>query len=1415
MEPMRGDLVVKGRSCEDDRCKQGGSKVWFCVDCDSGFCEHCWDLQAQHKLGKVARDGYKHEKAHYGMLKVYQDILQPPATPGQLRQLHDDDTDTLWFGVTKDESGVPRFEDHGRYASLMANSPSTSGTNTAKYPQLVSFVGVTNAGKSSVVKMLIDRHKSNDPDSMENDFPSPVVGSAVNDRVPTSGDVHLYADPYTFQSRTPRLYADCEGLEGGESIPYGAQSRKRTDSFSNSGKLKKHSAKRLQGRPRNIAWADNDLRRKREYTVTELYPRLLYTFSDVIVFVLRNAKTFQSAVLTKLLQWGAAGLEKSLNQPTLPHAVIVLNATEMGIEEEEWNPKTATASLLKSLSTALDRIGGVPELQDLANTWRSERHTEIRTVRDLIERYYASFTVVRIPAKGRYTLMDKQFNSLLQVINVNCRESLETKRRARMLSNTDEWNIYLQAGFDHFTSNLDTPFNFIEVSLKNNPLPENFGDHIRQLATAILAVYPDPKKTSGQWIFENLGSMVASCILLDCVQYRKGTAEDLFERYEYYLETALEEFCGLHWPCAYENRRGRCVTAALRHNPKGHQNAAGKIIGPGVYQSEFSADSYIDRWVYSVKTRLLVLQTSLQARDDSTPKTFTAIDNVLDIHRHQMSSFYRVLGGAQYFVSHTTCFSCLKQAPEHGLPCGHVLCSACVQAYSKKHSECYVVLESCPLHPVPKFEEPWRVAYKPEYAGVRLLSLDGGGIRGIVELETLRAIETALGPHCKLPIRAFFDLIVGTSTGGIVALAVGVKQWPIRECINVFMDLCQKAFTEREFAGIWGLEQAATLNHGSKWKTKPLHEALADALGPDKLFGGMRELNASYPIKVAVTSTSGTGRKPLVLANYSRAEGDSPPYEFLRRAHPDLELGLCEAAAATSAAPGYFKAYYHKPTTQDFLDGALYYNNPVQVVHREAMLIWPDVAESHPDLLLSIGTGMNHSALKTELRDLPKHMVEPLPVAQTVEDLKQANEATHSRLKAFVLPKHRRVLKTFEALCQRFDSILNAELAWQDFGRTVHRSDWPNIEPLPFIRLNVDLKEDPPALDAKDELATLQGKVKKALHHSASMRVEIQRVAFQLIASTFYVSRAVPLRDAEGTNAVSCRGKVCCRFEDGSLELRELGSFMQSQQHTTAQGSFQPYFVVHEERCEGYILKATITPAVIEGMITQATFSIDIMEFDISNSMANTNIALGLYSAMPDLGHKEYPLSGFPRCLRTAETRKLSTQMSPDPKRNVSSRGRRLRRYGTHRDPRMESRPNLSLEDVSNTHELPADSPAGHHSSHSSLSGQGSGSYSSKAPTEIDVNYAYGSPTDSLPIGIGIQLGDRDTVSSASDYRNFYHGPPVAGSPVTDDKAFRADMDRALQESLQSASLLHRHNTTDSRELEAAIEESKRAMGSN
>lgn len=173
--------------------------------------------------------------------------------------------------------------------------------------------------------------------------------------------------------------------------------------------------------------------------------------------------------------------------------------------------------------------------------------------------------------------------------------------------------------------------------------------------------------------------------------------------------------------------------------------------------------------------------------------------------------------------------------------------------------------------------------------------------------------------------------------------------------------MCDQAFTEREFAGIWGLEQVTTVTHGSKYKTKPLHKALQESLGTEALFGGERERNPEYPIKVAVTSTSGTGREGLVISNYYRREHhtEPDPYTFVRCDSPEVELTVCEAAAATSAAPGYFKEFFHKATGRAYLDGALHNNNPVHVANREWKLLWPDTADAQPDLLLSIGTGTN------------------------------------------------------------------------------------------------------------------------------------------------------------------------------------------------------------------------------------------------------------------------------------------------------------------------------------------------------------------------------------------------------------------------------------------------------------------------
>lgn len=288
---------VQPKLCEC--CGDQKSPVWHCSYCDSDFCDECWSKQGPHKAGKTGPDGLPHEKANPTIVKRLQDILTPPKEHVEQQMLHAEDEDTTWFGMVRNSQNSPAFQDYGRYSAIMADS--NSGEFKFRYPQLVSFIGQTGAGKSTLIKMLIDQQER--ASTTRNwTLPSPVAGTSANGNgnVPTSGDVHLYSDPNTFYGEYPMLYADCEGLEGGENIPMAAQYRNSVTA-SQKEKLREHHAPRdhrkrrkvcksFHSTQRDIKWANSPDKSKRQYAVTELYPRLLYTFSDVIVFVLRNAK---------------------------------------------------------------------------------------------------------------------------------------------------------------------------------------------------------------------------------------------------------------------------------------------------------------------------------------------------------------------------------------------------------------------------------------------------------------------------------------------------------------------------------------------------------------------------------------------------------------------------------------------------------------------------------------------------------------------------------------------------------------------------------------------------------------------------------------------------------------------------------------------------------------------------------------------------------------------------------------------------------------------------------------------------------------------------------------------------------------------------------------------------------------------
>jgi energy-coupling factor transporter ATP-binding protein EcfA2 len=286
-----------GKICE--ACDEIKATVWNCANCGMNFCDACWDRQAQHKPGRTGPDGLPHEKADPAIVERLKSILTPPKEQIEQQMLHVEDEDTTWFGMARNHLNQPIFQDYGRYPAMMADY--NSGEYKLRFPQLVSFIGQTGAGKSTLIKMLIDQQERHH-DTYERLFPSPVVGSLANENVPTSGDVHLYSDPATCYGEFPMLYADCEGLEGGEHLPISAQlcnaptlhkEKERDSQMPRKGRERRRITRGLHCTQRNIEWADSFEKQKRQYAVTELYPRLLYTFSDVIVFVLRNPKYAQ------------------------------------------------------------------------------------------------------------------------------------------------------------------------------------------------------------------------------------------------------------------------------------------------------------------------------------------------------------------------------------------------------------------------------------------------------------------------------------------------------------------------------------------------------------------------------------------------------------------------------------------------------------------------------------------------------------------------------------------------------------------------------------------------------------------------------------------------------------------------------------------------------------------------------------------------------------------------------------------------------------------------------------------------------------------------------------------------------------------------------------------------------------------
>lgn len=208
----------------------------------------------------------------------------------------------------------------------------------------------------------------------------------------------------------------------------------------------------------------------------------------------------------------------------------------------------------------------------------------------------------------------------------------------------------------------------------------------------------------------------------------------------------------------------------------------------------------------------------------------------------------------------------------------------------------------------------------------RILSLDGGGVKGAFSASVLAEIERMTGKR----IADHFDLVTGTSTGGIIALGIGLGL-SCQEILEFYKVHSPKIFPAT------GLHRRLRFLYRTIWprrSQRQLRKALEAVFGDAKL---------------------GDSSRRLVLPSY---DGNSGRIHLFKTAHhggyrQDLFKSAVDVAMATAAAPTFFPAY-SSSNGPAYIDGGVWANNPAMLGVLEAICILKQIPQVLD--LLSVGT---------------------------------------------------------------------------------------------------------------------------------------------------------------------------------------------------------------------------------------------------------------------------------------------------------------------------------------------------------------------------------------------------------------------------------------------------------------------------
>lgn len=231
--------------------------------------------------------------------------------------------------------------------------------------------------------------------------------------------------------------------------------------------------------------------------------------------------------------------------------------------------------------------------------------------------------------------------------------------------------------------------------------------------------------------------------------------------------------------------------------------------------------------------------------------------------------------------------------------------------------------------------------------GIRVLTIDGGGTRGLVALQTLRKLEELTGK----PVHQLFDYICGVSTGAILAFMLGLFHIPLDDCEELYHKLGSDVFKQNVIVGTVKMGWNHAFYDSDIWE-----KMLKEKMGSNLMIETARKSRCPKVAAVSTIVNRGTPLKAFVFRNYNHFPGVKSHYMG------GCQYKLWQAIRASSAAPGYFQEYVLGSDLHQ--DGGLLLNNPSALAVHECKCLWPNVPLQ---CLISLGTGRYESEVKTNV----------------------------------------------------------------------------------------------------------------------------------------------------------------------------------------------------------------------------------------------------------------------------------------------------------------------------------------------------------------------------------------------------------------------------------------------------------------